>query len=153
KFNETVDGILIDTDEQHVYLQNNISNVVIVPVINIKYYTSDSINVNVPKDNKLEEELDTINVLVDDELVSNIPVQSDLDISACNNRLLEFVWSDSAVKLALRGRVQKTLEYDIGEINIYTKEILDENSQENTFNMNNSGANQLNPFDLVKSGI
>lgn len=146
KFGESITGVLFDDDADCVYIQSN-SSVIAIPKYNVKYYISDGVHNHVIGSNEPSVKLD---VHVDDILCTQISVPKDLDISTCNDKVLETIWGDSNVQQALKGKVQKRLEYEVGSANIITiNKALEHN---NSFSMGASVANPSTfktPYDII----
>lgn len=159
KCDETVSGIMFDTDERHVYIQNNVNTFVAIPRENVKYYVGSSLQstgnlVKTLDTIKPPEPTTTITVCVNGVEIVRLSVPPDVDISSCNERVLKLIWSSPEVHDAIRGKVQKSLEYDIGYVNITTVELhetVDTPKSHNTFEMNVGTTPSITPFDMVKS--
>lgn len=123
KFNDVVSGVLFDTDDENVYIQNDSNLIVGIPKDNIKYYvsgiaqpTGQAQPVAVPSSGSTN----VLKVSIDGVLVVEIPVSSELNMASCSEQLLQLVWGNETVKAALEGKVQRSLEYDVGMVNIIT---------------------------------
>jgi len=158
KFNEVLSGVLFDSDEQHVYLQSGLGNVVCVPRENIKYYVSGG-NGKAQKDvthpTSPPANPSSIGVYVDDVKITDIMVAPDVDITTCNEAVLKAIWGNEEVQNATRGAVQRSLEYDVGEARIVTSQaqILKYGAAESEHASYSMGGNAQasTPYEMAKN--
>lgn len=162
-----VGGILLDCDEENIYIQSD-QEVAIVPRQNIKFYTtpkfvSSQTNTAIqptpaPVHNtKPPEQVhpEAVKVIIDGILITTIPVPPTFNLAVCSEDLLKVIWGNPDVQSALRGRVQKQIEYSIGEAKIITaaSEQVPE-SGDGSFSMSPTGGaitNQfVNPSEMVQ---
>lgn len=161
---EIVSGVIFDIDDEFVYVQSGLDIVVTIPKSNIKYYISNALGQRQPDEpqgqivvterpsmqNKIQQ--NTINVCVDDIHVADVAVAQHVNLAICGEEVLKAIWGDPSVQEALRGKVQRALDYDIGQANIYTVQnntIEIESEDQNTFEMEVPGSKTVNPIDMV----
>ena len=161
KCDESISGIIFDADDGHVYIQNDVKIFIAIPKENIKYYVGTTMNGigNLVKSvESIKPEVAapqiTMTVSVNGVGVAQIPVPDDMDIASCNERVLKLIWSSPDVHNAIRGKVQKSLEYDMGYANITTMDaepVVPPTPALNTFGMSMGGSMQTAmPFDIAK---
>lgn len=163
KNSDVMMGMFYDSDDECVYLQQGDGASIAIPKDNVRYYLrppmSDKVdNGNTMCDigkvpaNNCESGLE---VYVDNKFIDFIHVPLDYDISSCNKKTIELLASSNKVKEVLRGRIQKTMHYDMGKVhiiteNVYADEVVEEGGNEG-FVMNSPMTNSfLNPSDLVE---
>ena len=160
---EVVSGVIFDTDDEFVYVQSGPNMLVTIPKSNIKYYISNTLGQSKPAEKvpvvatehqvvQSNAQQNFIKVYVDDQLVADVPVAGHVNLAICSEEVLKTIWGDPRVQDVLRGKVQRTLEYDIGQANIYT--VQDQSveigaAEQNTFEMDISGSKTVNPIDMV----
>ena len=155
--NDIISGILFDYEDDCVYIQNSIDGLVAIPKENIKYYATNSGTTNHSIENVERHTQSSIEVLVDSVLVANIPIPPTFDLSSFNNNIMRTTLGNPDVQAALTGKVQKSIEYFPGTVNIMTNsalnhEVQSDNSQQNSFVMSSSGSpisTFLNPSQMV----
>jgi len=131
----TVSGVLFDIEDEFVYIQSDVNTFVIIPTNNVKFYISNSFqnasvlqNATAPQDIPLNKTLQSptdnnfLTVCVNNKMVSEIAVSSEMNLGTCSEEVLQLIWNDQAVQEELAGRVQLSLEYDIGYANITTSD-------------------------------
>jgi hypothetical protein len=164
KCDEMISGVMFDADDKHVYVQSDVKVFVAIPRENIKYYIGTSMNSMMgslvksvqPAKQPEPSQQDFITVGVDGTEVAHIEVPQDLDITTCNEQVLKLIWGNPRVHDALRGKIQKSLEYDVGYANIST---IGPDSSEpqpkpvsNSFSMGVGGSvPTITPFDIARN--
>jgi hypothetical protein len=161
---EIIAGVIFDIDDEFVYVQSGMDVVVTIPKANIKYYVSNALGqsqLDEPQGQIVVAERpcvqirpphNTIKVCVDDQWVADIGVAQHVNLAICGEEVLKAIWGDPVVQDALRGKVQRALDYDIGQANIYTVQnniIEVESEDQNTFEMEMPGSKIANPIDMV----
>ena len=143
-------GTLINFDDNYVYLQSN--SILIIPVKNIMYFSMNSEEGRVEEPQEKQEKF--INVFVNGEFLTKIQIADDISILNANDNLLKIVYANEDVQKALYNKVQKTLEYSPGEINIILSNDAEDNKKvvDESFSMDGVGnplSNYLTPSQMV----
>jgi hypothetical protein len=151
-------GILIDTDSENVCLQGeSIGIIFVIPRDNINYYSTDSIPLD-PKVVKKEQDfrkLMGIDVFINNEFLVHIPTHPTIDLTKWNDDIACMVSENPDVQMALTGKIQKSVEYSNGILNISVDNIEQpetSNNIQNSFEMGGSNSpisTFLNPSQMV----
>jgi len=153
-------GILIKIEDSTVYLRAESGKILIVPRENILYYSADEQEAiqQEPVQKTPEPEVQkesALRIFINGEFFTLIPVPPTMDLSTANERVLKTVWGNPDVQSVLRGRIQKTIEYAPGEINIILVEDSTPSTPSNapvSFSIGAGGSpltSYLNPSDMV----
>lgn len=128
----TVSGVLFDIDTEFVCVQSDVNTFITIPTNNVKFYIcrsfqNASVLQDIPSDKISQSPADNNNnnfltVCVNNEIVSEIAVSPEMNLGTCSEEVLQLIWNDPAVQEELAGRVQLSLEYDIGYANITTSD-------------------------------
>lgn len=152
KGEDTVDGIFVGAEQKHVYLRSE-NNMFVIPQDNIKYY-----QIQVEEEEKApvqqQPRENAINVSVNGAFLTKILVPPGMNLASANEEVLRMIWANLDVQSALRGRVQKTLEYAPGEANIILADFKPEQPQvqDDGFSMGTGTSpvlNYLSPSEMV----
>lgn len=136
-----VPGLFVGVEQKHVYLQAEYG-MLVIPQENIKYYQL------FPEEEQQKDVDSLIKVFIDGSFLTNIPVPPTMNLSSATEEVLKTVWANPDVQSALRGKVQKALEYAPGEVNIILKDAPtppEVNQDNNSFSMGSSN-NPLNTY-------
>jgi len=152
---DCLSGIFFDSDEESIYLQDDDYLVIAVMKENISFCTSEGFTTSnnpTPKKNVglevVKQQSSVLVVKIDGELVSKISVGADMNLATCSSEIVDLVYTDKKVQEALTGLVQKTIEYDVGELNIITSSNCEKSDV--SFSLPHGiGEGTLNPSDLV----
>jgi len=126
EFPNIVSGILIGTEDEHVYIQSHPGEdgLLVIPQENIRYYQASEASFveeePTPLVQSKEPEPKELSVFVDKEFVTAIPIPPTFDLSVCTDDTLRVAWGNPEVKAALTGRIQKNIEYYPGVIRFNT---------------------------------
>lgn len=146
--NIQVSGLVIKVDEENIYLQSKASAVHIIPKKNVIYYTTDKLSESKIVLTKQEEVVtppSSIKVFINGEFFVEIPVPPTVDLTTANEKVLKSVWGNPDVQTILRGRVQKSVEYSLGEMNIVISDVA-QNATDTDDNSFSIGANPVNAY-------
>jgi len=171
----TVSGMLFDLEDKFVYIQSDVNTFITIPTNNVKFYVSSSFqnasvlqnapvlqNASVPQDIPSDKILQSpadnnfLTVCINNEIVSEITVSPEMNLGTCNEEVLQLIWSDPAVQEELAGRVQLSLEYDIGYANITTSDGVVSNNTSadkpvvNSFGMQAGGSAPANGVEMAQ---
>lgn len=155
---DIISGIMFEAEEDHIYIRNDSNVFIIVPKDNIKYYTSESLHNISQEEHVVDAPTSSLTVYIDNALVSKIPVPPTFNLLEFNDNIMKVVLGDQDVKIALSGKIQKSIEYVPGEISIYTTAndtTIDEKQSDVTQSFSMSGAtgeavsSYLNPSQMV----
>ncbi len=173
-------GILVDVTEETIYVQSCAEidpEIFIVPKDNIKFcktkylpetnrilpsYSADQPKQNHKENIETEEQVQPtcIDVFVNDEKITSIPVPPTFSLDTLNDNILRVIMGNPDVRTILKGKVQKSLEYYPGEVYIEVVDTVEqEQAQEqndstiqNSFSMNsgNVATQFLNPSEMIQ---
>jgi hypothetical protein len=141
-------GLFFDSDDDSIYLQNRDSLVIAIPKENVKYCLS-LLPKSISPTKSINLQQDSGNVLVvkiDNQIISKLPVPPEMNLATCSSEIINLAYSDEKVQTFLSNVAQKTIEYDVGEINIITT--VSPVESKNVFSVSNSN-DTLNPSDMV----
>jgi len=159
KFDEIINGVLLDTDERHVYLQGDVGSLIAIPRENVKYYIVNSTGlpekkIRQPNPDSPKDTENTLLVYVDDDAVACIEIPEGLDITNCNEHVLKLIWADEDVQNSVRGKIQRSLEYDVGVAHITTLGAQEDEPTTGihpSFTMGAGGVQPATPFEMAKN--
>jgi hypothetical protein len=164
EFPNIVSGILIGTEDEHVYIQSHPGEdgLLVVPQENIRYYQASEVSFAeeepAPVAPIKEPEVKDLSVFVDNDFIVSIPVPPTFDLNVCTDDILRVAWGNPDVKSALTGRVQKNITYFPGVIKFNTDAAIPVpptppiSKDSNTFSMSGAGSpatSFLSPSDMV----
>lgn len=144
-----VSGIFAGIEHKHIYIQSEYG-MIVIPQENIKYYQF------FPEEEEQQKEIESIiKVFIDGNFLTNIIVPPTMNLSTASEEVLRTVWANVDVQSALRGKVQKSLEYAPGEVNIVLKDTpppQETMQDDNSFSMGSSNSPlnaYLSPSEMV----
>ena len=145
-----LNGVLVKFDDEFIYLQAE--RILIIPKENIRYYSLNNSQPQPEAETKIPLE-NSIRVFINGKSLTKIVVPPSMNLSNANEEVLRTIWANTDVQSALRGKIQKTLEYAPGEVNIILTdaEVL-ESQDETSFSMGGSGSplsTYLSPSEMV----
>ena len=164
EFPNIVSGILIGTEDEHVYIQSHPGEdgLLVIPQENIRYYQASEASFveeePTPLVQSKEPEPKELSVFVDKEFVTAIPIPPTFDLSVCTDDTLRVAWGNPEVKAALTGRIQKNIVYYPGVIKFNTDAGIPAppmppvSRDNNSFSMSGAGSpatSFLSPSDMV----
>jgi hypothetical protein len=154
KNNKVIDGLLLDIDDNYVYIQSN--KTYIIPIKNVLFY---SIDENVNNIEQTPNIKNIINVSINGAFLTKIITPPELNLLSANEDVIKLIYANSNVQEALHNRVQKALEYAPGEANIILLEESVEkiesvqDNNEDSFDMNKTASpayNYLSPTEMAQ---
>lgn len=149
-------GVLVHTDEKHIYLQKTSDKTLVIPRDNVLYYESDRVPLNeddslminhdvVSQDTKSLQSKNILNILINGELVSSITCSPEFQLSAWHNGIMEMILGDVEVQKILSNMTQEKVEFDPvsdgANVYITATHIPQQPSDGNSFAMSGSGSN------------
>ena len=156
--NEIIDGVLIDVDNESVYVADN-SRAYCVPKSNIKYYSTDQFDFDStvePKYIESKKEDNTFNgikVYIDENYIATLSPKFGRIIGNLPDTIVKEISSNSKIMAALENKVQKKIEYGEDFVNIETHSDAGP-TDDNTFSAGVADSDfvtkELSPVDLAK---
>lgn len=146
---EYISGIMFDHDDDSIYLRDNNYSIIAVFKSNVKFCIEKN-TLPVGPGHEVEKISNILSVNMDGRKIADIKVNSDINLASCSSELIDIAYSDDRVKAALSGKIQKSIEYDVGEMNIITADFISE--PESQFSLSNDfgvSNKTLNPSDMV----
>jgi len=138
-------GVMIDIDNEYICLQGeDVHSVYVIPKENISYYVSNVVPSGTNKvvkdvcDTGVSEPGNTFNrldVFVNDEYVVSIPVPPTMNLEQWSNSIMTIVLENPDVRVVIDGKVQKSIEYAPGVVNIKVDDMGINNNAPNVFSM------------------
>lgn len=129
-------GILVEVTDDSLYIQSldeNKAQVFAVPRENIAYCTTGelptstrqvlrtqptAVEVPQPQPQPQQSIIECLNVYINDQQVTSIPVPPTFPVHEWNEKILRAIMGNPEVKQALAGKIQKEIEYSPGEVYI-----------------------------------
>lgn len=158
KCDDIVNGILFDVDDENIYIQNDLNTVVAIPKQNVKYYISaikmDATTRQQPVQQAKASQY-TVDAYIDEKYITTVSIPESIGINVCSDALLLEVWKDKKISAMLSNKVQRSVQYDIGRVDIYTTEYNNNVNvkDHNSFSMGDAGNSATMPLDFMLKGV